>query len=108
METKKYRLGNQNQEYELRTKYLGWLPSDGSSWKKVFPLLSLSSEIEGKELTLTNPEGNQSVTLIIDHEIIKGAFPLSFYGEERAKNWYNFCVVSTREMPLEKFIIPLH
>ncbi|HNW71863.1 MAG TPA: hypothetical protein PKZ36_01775 [Candidatus Paceibacterota bacterium] len=105
---KKYRLGNQPTEYELVTEYLGWLPEDASSWWDVFQIMVSSSEITGKEITITNPEKNKKITIIIDHRIVKDAFPMSFFVEERAKNWYDFCIVSSKDKPSEKFIIPLH
>lgn len=109
MEIKKYRLGNQSTEYKLVTKYLGWLPDDGSNWRDFFSLLEATfSEIKDKEATITDPEKNKKITIIIDRQITKDAFPISFYGEERSKDWSNFCIVSNKEKPSEKFIIPLY
>ena len=105
---KKYRLGNQPDEYELVTEYLGWLPEDGSNWDDVFPFFASSPEKGREEVTLVNPEKNKKVTIIIDHRIIKDAFPMSFYGEEGSEDWHNFCIVSSKDEPSKKFIIPLH
>jgi hypothetical protein len=105
---KKYRLGNQPEEYELVTKYLGWVPEKDLDWDNVFPILSSSSETKGKEVTIVNSRKDSMVTLVIDHRIIKDAFPMSFYGEDRADNWHHFCIVSMKDTPAEKFIIPLH
>lgn len=105
---KKYRLGNQDVEFELVTRYLGWLPEGVKDWGDIFSPLTPSSETNGKEVTLINPEKDEKVSIIIDHLVIKDAFPLSFYGEERARFWRYFCIVSNKDKPLEKFIIPLH
>lgn len=105
---KKYRLGNQPEEYELVTKYLGWTPEKELDWDNVFPMLSSISETKGKKVTIVNGQKDSRVNLIIDHRIIKDAFPMEFYGEERADNWCQFCIVSTEDLPEEKFIIPLH
>ncbi len=108
-EVKRYRLGNQDKEYELVTEYLGWLPKNEFTWEGVFPALTLSSETKDKEVTLMSPnEEAHEVTVIIDHQITKDAFPMSFYREDRSKDWHNFCIVSSKDKPSEKFIIPLH
>ncbi len=106
--TKKYRLGNQSAEYELVTKYLGWVPEKELDWDNVFPFFAPSSETKGKEVTIINSQKDSRVTLVIDHQIIKDAFPMSFYRENRAENWHRFCIVSIKDTPVEKFIIPLH
>lgn len=106
---KKYRLGNKPEEYELVTKYLGWFPEDNNSWEHLFfPFIPLSSEIKNKEIVIVSPNKTDKATIILHHQIIKDAFPLSFFGEERSKNWHHFCIVSTKENSNEKFIIPLH
>jgi hypothetical protein len=104
----KYRLGNQSAEYKLETAYLGWMIEDGSTWDDIFPVPFMYSETHGKEVTLVNPDKTEKVVIVIDHKIIRSAFPLSFYLEERAQDWYSFCIVSTKENPSEKIIIPLH
>lgn len=108
-DVKKYRLGNQPEEYELVIDYLGWLPENEKNWDIIsYPLLS-SSDIKGKEIIIVNPKNyNEKVILIISHIIIKEAFPMSFYSEKRAENWSSFCIVSKKDNPFEKFIIPLH
>lgn len=105
---KKYRLGNQPQEYELVTKYLGWFPEGKTSWEHLFyPFVSFKEE-DNQKVVIVSPDKKEKATIILDHKIIKDAFPMSFLTEERAKNWRGFCIVSTIENPNEKFIIPLH
>jgi len=108
MEDKKYRLGNQSREYELITKYLGWLPEGISDWHDWVWETYFKSSTSGTELTIVSPDQKQKVTLKMKQFIIKDAFPLSFYGEERAQGWHRFYIVSLLETPLELFIIPLH
>lgn len=108
MENKnKYRLGNQPEEYELRTDYLDWLPKVTNDW---FEFLHPSSDINfnerGKEVILISPE-KEEITLLINCGISKDAFPSSFYCEERANNWHAFCIVSIKNSE-EKFIIPVY
>lgn len=107
--TKKYRLGNQHEEYRLETLYLGWAPKGDTDWHDFSKteLRSLSSE-EPKEVTIFSPDGNNAKKLLFHHALIKDAFPLSFHGEERAKNWFRFYKVEDPDVPGIKFVIPLH
>lgn len=118
MEIKKYRLGNKPEEYELVTKYLGWLPENFSSWNdwvsaenrqksKILLIERLNTE-EPKPLTIFSADKKESVTLLMDHSLIKDAFPMDFFGEERSKDWSLFYKVSTEENPKIQFLIPLH
>jgi hypothetical protein len=107
MDAKKYRLGNQPKEYELVTNYLGWLPEHKKDWFDfLFPFNS--SEIRGRKIIILNPQKTEKIEIILHQQIIKDAFPLSFFGEERAKNWHHFCIVSKADKATEQFIIPLH
>ncbi len=105
-ETKKYRLGNQPEEYELSEKYLGWIPKDLGSWKEFYRKHAARSFPE--VVTLVSPNGEENVTFNLDHGISKDAFPLSFFGEARAAEWDNFLMVSEMGTPEAKFIIPMH
>ncbi len=108
-DSKNYRLGNQPEEYELVIDYLGWLPENEKNWDIISGPLLMLSDIKDKEITIVNPKNyNEKVALIIRNGIIKEAFPMSFYGEKRAENWFSFCIVSKKDNPFEKFIIPLH
>ena len=77
METlKKYRLGNQPDEYELVTKYLGWLPEGVRDWMDLlFPYSDIP--IKGRELIIVNPKDiNEKIktTFIIyiaPHKVLK-------------------------------------
>ena len=102
MEIKKYRLGNQPEEYELREDYLGWIPKNYDDWW----FLSYQ-RIKNKKLTIINPKDQAEKGLFLHHCIIKDAFPMSFYREERADEWNHFAIVSETETS-EKFIIPIN
>lgn len=105
---KKYRLGNQSEEYELRTDYLGWKPNGLKDWYEYrFSDRFLSSESKAAELIIVNPTGSEEISLVVYTFIIKDAFPLEFFGEERARDWSCFCIVSRKENPEDKFIIPV-
>jgi len=97
---KKYRMGNQPEEYELREDYLGWTP-EGDDWQSLCLRFTRDTK-----LTIVNPQGGEKV-LFLHQFIIKDAFPMSFFGEERSKDWWTFAIVSEDETS-EKFIIPLH
>lgn len=101
-EIKKYRLGNQPKEYELKEDFLGWLPENYEDWE--YMGLRFIKKIE---VTIVNPEDQVKKSLFLHNFIIKEAFPMSFYGEERSEKWSNFAIVSETEIS-EKFIIPLH
>lgn len=112
-EIKKYRLGNQSGEYELREDYLGWIPEYYENWDDL-----VLKFIKNVTVSIFNPvpvilisENNKSKqakkTLFLHHFIIKDAFPMSFYGEERSKEWNHFAIVS-ETVTSEKFIIPLN
>lgn len=96
-----YQLGNQAEEYELKEDYLGWTP-ESEDWQQV-----CMRRIDNVELTIINPDGGSKKKLFLHRFIIKDAFPLSFFGEKRALNWFQFAIVSYNETS-EKFIIPLH
>ncbi len=115
--TKKYHLGNQPQEYELVTKYLGHHPDSYENWRtwndeQEDKILNAKHDewpsISGIKLSLISNKNELSANLIIHQRLIKDAFPLPFYGEERARDWTHFLIVSTQENPEEKFIIPMH
>lgn len=102
LDMNKYRLGNQPEEYELREDYLGWVPEGHKDWQ-----LFYMQDFRKKEVTIVSPDGGTKKTLVLHHFLIKDAFPLSFFGEERARDWWMFAKVSESETT-EKFIIPLH
>lgn len=104
---KKYRLGNQPEEYELVTAYLGWLPSGYASWKE-WDMSFLWEKKPPKEITLHSPDKKEEVSLFLIQALSKDAFPLEFFSEERAKNWWHFYKVATKENPAVEFVIPLH
>jgi len=108
-ETKKYRLGNQPEEYRLETMYLGWAPKGDPDWENFSRtyLLALSSDRPG-EITLMSPDGNNAKKLILHHALVKDAFPLSFYSEVGAEKWFRFYKVEDPDVPGIQFVIPLH
>ena len=103
--TKKYRLGNQPEEYELNTNYLGWTPKSFTEWQD---WIWERGSVRKSELIITSPDKSQEVDLVMHQVIIKDAFPLAFFGEERAKPWHRFCIVSLESDTSDEFIIPLH
>lgn len=106
---KKYRLGNTDDEYELVTKYLGWFPVGANNWFDFLDQFIASFDYRGKEITIVNCNNSEENCMLVLHQqIVKDAFPMSFFGEKRAENWHSFCIVSTKENPTERFIIPLH
>lgn len=111
-EIKKYRL--QSGEYELREDYLGWFPAHYENWEdlviKFTKNVMVSSIFNPAPIVLiSEPETPRKVkkALFLHRFIIKDAFPMSFYGEERSKEWNSFAIVSETQTS-EKFIIPLH
>ena len=99
---KKYRLGNQTEEYELKENYLGWFPESGETWE------DLAFEyVKNTELTIVNSADRAKKIIFLHHFIIKDAFPMSFYAEERSREWNLFAIVSDSETS-EKFVIPLY
>jgi len=103
---KKYRLGNQNERYELETNYIGWFPDGENDWNNFLNPLNVS-ESKNKEITLVNSTKTEKIILEMHQTIIKDAFPMEFFIEERAKDWHRFCIVCKKNN-MEKFIIPLH
>ena len=106
-ETKKYRLGNPPETCALREEYVGWLPHGYSSWadfQEIWP----GPRHDHDTLVLVGVDDQMSVELYPYQIIIKDAFPLEFYGEERAKDWTHFLIVGAADIPDEKFIIPMH
>ena len=101
MKELRYRLGNEPEEYVLKEDFLGWAPRD-TSWEQL-----CIQRIKNVKLTIANPCGSNEQALFLHQFIIKDAFPLSFFGEERAADWTHFSIVSYDEMS-ERFIIPLH
>lgn len=113
-EIKKYRLDNQPQEYELREDYLGWLPAHYENWDdlvlKFTKNVMVSSIFNPAPVVLISEPKKQrkaKKALFLHHFIIKDAFPMSFYGEERSKEWNRFAIVSETQTS-GKFIIPLY
>ncbi len=107
MKEQKYRLGNRDQEYELKEDYLGWLPEPFDSWDSF--LFSVESDRSKTPVAFSirnTKNETETHTLILHQAFIKDAFPLSFFGEERAQEWNNFAIVSRPGKP-EQFIIPL-
>jgi ribosomal protein S8E len=98
---KKYRLGNQPQEYELKEDYLNWLPMGIEDWQEW-----CFNKIRNTELVIFNPQDKTEKIIFLHHFISKDAFPLEFFGEERAEKWNSFAIVSETQTS-EKFIIPL-
>ncbi len=104
---KKYKLGNQSNEYALAIQYAGWKPEGIEDWRNVlFPWTS--TPLEGREFVLINPKDNNDKLIIIARQqIIRDAFHLDFFLEEFADRWSGFLIISMKDKLEEKFIIPL-
>lgn len=108
-EHRRYRLGNQPEEYELSEEYLGCTPIAFKDWYHAITEKDGINRRRGPfPLTLVSLDGSQTAQIIFHQGLIKDAFPMNFFGEERAKDWYNFAIVSLEEKPWELFVIPLH
>lgn len=113
-DVKRYRLGNRPESYPVLDSYVGWLPEGYKSWDD-FLWDAPDGEIGPRGpyevpemLKLASDSGGQIVDLIPYQIISKDAFPLEFYGEERAKDWTHFLIVGAAGMPDERFIIPMY
>lgn len=105
----KYRFVNQTVEYELLDKYLGWFPKGFADWEGFrHEYSSCDRESRPKNITLVSPSGKKTVVLNLDKHLTREAFPMSFFGEQRAVLWWHFLLVSKKETPKTKFIIPMH
>lgn len=99
---KKYRLGNQSEEYELRENYLGWIPEGGKNWENI-----TFKNVKNTELTIINPDNQRKEIIFLHSSITKEAFPMNFFGEERSDKFSVFAIISETKTS-EKFIIPLY
>ena len=108
-QVKKYSLGNQPEKYLLSDDYLGGKPIGFHDW---YEALTVDDGVKLRPrpfpLTLVSPDGSRTVSIIVHQPLAKDAFPLTFFGEERAKDWFNFAMISLEEESSELFIIPLH
>jgi len=108
-ETKKYCLENQHEEYELSEKYLGWTPEGFSNWEVFHNEYSLCDwKTRPEHITLVSPDGGKRIVFNLYQYLMKAAFPLSFFAEDRAKNWWNFLLLSEKKSPNAKFILPMY
>ncbi len=108
-EHRRYKLGNQSEEYQLSGSFLGWKPVGFKDWYDAF------IEEDGVKrrprpfpLTLVSPDNTQTVLIFVHQPLTKDAFPLHFIGEARSIDWSSFALISLKEAPRELFIIPLH
>ncbi|MBN2884503.1 hypothetical protein JXE04_01110 [Patescibacteria group bacterium] len=97
---KKYRLGNQPEEYELREDYIGFVPENVCWGDLIFDF------IKNVKLNIFHNSSGEKRVIFLHNFIIKDAFPMSFYSEERASLWNDFAIISETETS-EKFIIPV-
>lgn len=108
-EVKKYRLGNQPEEYELSGKYLEWRLDGFTGWREFHDKYSLfGRDNRPSTITLVSPDGKEKIVFILHQWVIKDAFPMSIYSDERADDWWNFLVVSVKGKSDEKFVIPMY
>ena len=108
-EPRRYRLGNQPEEYEVSEDYLGWKPGGFKDW---YDAITDDDNVNRRPrpfpLILVSPDNTQTVSIIVHQPLIKDAFPLHFFGEERSKDWSGFAKISLEVAPWDLFIIPLH
>lgn len=108
-EVKKYRLGNQDKEYELTDKFVGWKPEGYSGWREFHRnAIALNPESLPATITLVSPDGTEKVTLSVINPMAKAAFPSEIFADSRADDWRSFLKVSLVGAPDEQFIIPLY
>jgi hypothetical protein len=103
MNKKKYRLGNQDKEYQLLDSFIGFIPEGFPNWDEW-------NNILGKKkypCNVTLVKGNEKTNVFFKQIIIKDAFPMSFFGEKRANDWRLFGICAYKEGE-EEFIIPLY
>ena len=104
-----YRLGNQQQQYELIETYLGWKPQWFGDWEEFLDQKQFRIEGEKpKSVILMTTKTNESIELLLHKQILKDAFPMSVHSEKRFNKWHHFYIVSLKDSPTEKFIIPLY
>jgi len=106
---RRYRIGNQPEEYGVSEDYLGWKPVGFKDW---YDALTIDDSGNRRPhpfpLTLVSPDGSHTVPIIVHQSITKDAFPLEFFSEAQANDWSSFAKVSLEEVPWELFLIPLH
>lgn len=100
---KLYKLKGHPQEYELIDTYVGWKPAWCADWDD-----SLYRKEAPSEVLVMNTKTNESVKLLLHEEVKKNTFPENITNENRFKKWQRFYIVSLKNNPTEKFIIPLH
>lgn len=101
----KYSLGNQSEEYELVTDYVGWIPFPYDNWDEFID--ANNDIIYPHEILITSPDQKEGRLILIHQNIFsKAVFPISTYSE--LKYWERFWIISTVINPETKFIIPAH
>lgn len=105
----RYRTGNQPEEFEIRETYLGWQPNALDDWyAATVEEDGITSRKRPFTVTLRSSNGQETVSILVHQTLIKDAFPLEIFNEERAEDWSWFAIVSLEGKPEERFIIPLH
>jgi hypothetical protein len=108
-EVKKYRLGNQPEEYELKETYLAWKPEGFSGWSEFHDKYAWLNRKEWPAtITLVSPNGSEKVDLNFHQWLTRDAFPMSLCHDERAKEWWGFLKVSVKDTLAEQFVIPMY
>ncbi|AHB41394.1 hypothetical protein P148_SR1C00001G0603 [candidate division SR1 bacterium RAAC1_SR1_1] len=100
---KTYRLGNQSKEYRLSEDFLGFVPEGFTNWDSWNDILGEKKY----PCDLFLVKGEEKISFFLKTIIIKDAFPMSFFSEERAKDWNMFAICSLAGNKDEEFIIPL-
>ncbi len=100
---KKYRIGNRPEEFELVTDYLDYYPLGYNSWEDWSNDMFL--KLKPKMIQVVGGD-TKVVTFHIESIIIKDAFHMEVYSEERFSKWSEFFVASIEDNE-EKVIIPI-
>lgn len=100
---KTYRLGNQDKSYPLSEFFIGFVPEGFDNWYDWHNILG-EKKYPG-EVVLK--KGEEKIKIFVKRIIIKDAFPMSFFREERANDWNMFAICWMGKED-DEFIIPLY
>ena len=101
---KMYRLGNQEKQYPLLDSFIGFYPEGFPNWENWDNILGEKKY----PCDLLLVRGEEKIKIFFKKIIVKEAFSMDFFVEERAKDWTLFAICSLVESRDEEFIIPLY
>lgn len=107
-QVKKYRLGNQPEEYELHEGFVGFKPVD---FDKLDHVVYNVETPNWRELPvvckLVSADGKEEVSLIVHELLGLEEFPFSYCAAELLEKWKLLLKVAHENNPLKQFMIPL-